>query len=137
MVSAISSTQGAFSKLTTALLRDTGYYTSVNTALEEPVMFGKGKGCNFVTGSCSTAAGSEFCVAGAAQVCDDNAYAVGYCSNSSFTDAGCNLVFTYSNSKCFDGSNNFLNSPGNVALLGVGFGNNSRCFMSNVTNSAT
>lgn len=40
------------SGFTTALLRDTGYYYSVSNKLEENLLFGRGKGCSFILGTC-------------------------------------------------------------------------------------
>lgn len=135
MNAAISSTMGSYTKFTTALLRDTGYYTSVNATMEGPISFGKNKGCTFVTGACSTT-NAEFCTNGATNICDLNGNSVSACTSSTFTDPGCYLPIGYSNGHCYEPSNNFQNNTSYVTYLGVGFGNTARCFMSNVTNNA-
>ena len=79
MNAAISSTQGAFSKFTTSLLRDTGFYDSISTTLEEPITFGKNAGCSFTTDSCDPNINQEFCVGGTRSICDSNGYSISVC----------------------------------------------------------
>lgn len=64
MDAAISNTQGAFSQFSAALLRDTGYYSKIVDSFVEPLTFGKGNGCSFVTGACDPKVSKEFCVNG-------------------------------------------------------------------------
>ncbi|KAL4478294.1 hypothetical protein ABPG72_009530 [Tetrahymena utriculariae] len=131
MNAAISLTQGFFSKFTTSLLRDTGFYASVNAALEEPTFYGKDAGCSFVTGACDTNK-REFCSAGT-QKCDYYYYAVSACNPTTFSDVGCNNQQAYSNAKCYEPNGNFQNNPTYIQKLGVGFGQSSRCFISSLS----
>ncbi|EAR98413.2 leishmanolysin family protein (macronuclear) [Tetrahymena thermophila SB210] len=131
MNAAISLTQGFFSKFTTSLLRDTGFYSSVNAALEEPTFYGKDAGCTFVTGACDTNK-REYCSAGT-QKCDYYYYAVSACNPTTFSDVGCNNQQAYSNAKCYEPNGNFQNNPTYIQKLGVGFGQSSRCFISSLS----
>lgn len=45
--------------LTVALLKDTGYWDDVNENLTDPIYWGKGKGCNFVTQACQASGSFE------------------------------------------------------------------------------
>ena len=77
-----------YSIFTTALLRDTGFYHSVNTTLEEPTFYGKDEGCGFLLDTCSTSK-REFCQIGATSTCDYYHHGTSQCRETFFTDAGC------------------------------------------------
>lgn len=49
---ASSATTSIMTIFTIALLKDTGYYVSVNSDMIEPSSFGKNKGCGFLMGEC-------------------------------------------------------------------------------------
>ncbi|EAR98414.2 leishmanolysin family protein (macronuclear) [Tetrahymena thermophila SB210] len=131
MNAAVSNTQGFFSKFTTSLLKDTGFYASINSTMEEQVFYGKDAGCSFINGTCDQLK-REFCKAGAQQ-CDYYHFSSGICNPSSFSDAGCDNIQAFSNSRCYDPSGNYQNNPTFLEKLGVGFGSNSRCFMSSLS----
>ncbi|KAL4512678.1 hypothetical protein ABPG72_020515 [Tetrahymena utriculariae] len=121
---------GSIRKFTTSLLRDTGFYASVNTALEEPTFYGKDAGCFFVTGACDTTK-REFCST-ETQKCAYYYYAVSTCNPTKFSDVGCNNQRAYKNNKCYEANGNSQNNPTYIEKLGAGFGQSSRCFISSL-----
>ncbi|EGR29169.1 leishmanolysin family protein, putative [Ichthyophthirius multifiliis] len=54
MIAYQSNTQLFFSSFTTNLLRDTGFYATINESMEEKTYYGKGQGCQYVLGQCRT-----------------------------------------------------------------------------------
>lgn len=63
---------------TIALLRDTGFYASVNESMEEPSFYGKNQGCSFISGSCESK--KEFCQIGAVNSCGFYQHGEAFCS---------------------------------------------------------
>jgi len=45
-------TDAAYSHFTLSLLKDTGWYSSVNFNIADELFFGKGKGCRFLEYAC-------------------------------------------------------------------------------------
>ncbi|EWS73758.1 leishmanolysin family protein (macronuclear) [Tetrahymena thermophila SB210] len=127
-----SQTISIFTGFTAALLRDTGFYASVNSNMEEKSYYGKDAGCSFITGSCDDKK-REFCTVGSfEEKCDYYYHGVGKCNSSSELDDGCNTIQTYDNAKCYDDSNNLQNTPSQKSAMGVSFGSNSKCFNSSL-----
>ncbi|KAL4512679.1 hypothetical protein ABPG72_020516 [Tetrahymena utriculariae] len=89
MNAAVSNTQGFFSKFTTSLLRDTGFYASINSTMEEQIFYGKDAGCSFVNRTCDSQK-REYCKAEVSQ-CDYYYFNSGICNPSSFSDPGYKL----------------------------------------------
>ena len=50
----------AFSVFTMAVLKDTNWYTINNESRVDPIFWGKGKGCDFVTKACQGTSFDEF-----------------------------------------------------------------------------
>ncbi|EAR98422.1 leishmanolysin family protein (macronuclear) [Tetrahymena thermophila SB210] len=134
MNASISPTIPIFTGFTAALLRDTGFYASVNSNMEEKSFYGKDAGCSFIIGSCDDKK-REFCTVGSfEQKCDYYYHGVGQCNSSTFLDNDCDTYQTFSNAKCFDDSNNFQNNPTYKSAMGVSLGSNSKCFNSSLIN---
>jgi hypothetical protein len=71
------------SKFTLALLASTGWY-QVDMTMTEPLAWGKGEGCGFITGPCITSPTStnfpaEFCTSLGRLGCTIGGKAQGYC----------------------------------------------------------
>ncbi|EAR98426.1 leishmanolysin family protein (macronuclear) [Tetrahymena thermophila SB210] len=127
-----SPTISIFTGFTAALLRDTGFYASVNSNMEEKSFYGKDAGCSFITGSCDDKK-REFCTEGSfEQKCDYYYHGVGQCNSSQDLDDGCNTIQTFNNAKCYDDSNHFQNNPTYKSAMGVSLGSNSKCFNSSL-----
>jgi len=81
-----------FSGLTLSLFEDMGWY-SVDYTVAQPMRFGLGMGCGFVTQSCSSSTwGNDFCTDspssyGGNNYCTGERDAVGYCSFTAYTSA--------------------------------------------------
>jgi len=116
-------------KFTLSLLDSTGWY-KVNYKMQEPIYWGKGKGCSFLDSRCSSQKFSEFCGTMGAGGCTFHGKNGGYCGNSGggsvldrFAD-NCPYVAAYSNMDCED--------PGDergAYLAAEGYGEGSKCFM--------
>lgn len=80
MVSTIITGPFAISELTLAILRDTGYYTEVNSNMATAHFWGHLKGCEFVDHACNStrAVFDEFPTASWEDVCDFNALGISY-----------------------------------------------------------
>ena len=130
MNAAISQTQAHFSKFTTALLRDTGYYAEINAAMEERTFFGEGEGCNFLYGKCDLNK-REFCMPNKPRGCDYYGHGTSQCGSNSFTDPGCTIYKPFSNSLCVDTKSTF-NAPDQREIYGTEFGPSSKCFLGNI-----
>jgi hypothetical protein len=115
-----------FSEFTIALLKDTGWYTSVSAAMAEPIFFGKGKGCDFVQQACSrTPLDSEFTAAAGVSGCDFIFQGRAIGASDDFMDSNCNYM------KMNEDCTNALNSANAVvASTYEVFGKSSKCFKS-------
>ncbi|KAL4452842.1 hypothetical protein ABPG74_002407 [Tetrahymena malaccensis] len=121
-----------FTGFTAALLRDTGFYVSINSKMEEKSFYGKDAGCSFITGACDDKK-REFCPVGSqVQKCDYYYHGIGKCSPSKYLDDKCETLRTFMNARCFDDSNNFQNNPQFKNDMGVSVGSNSKCFNSSL-----
>ncbi|KAL4452845.1 hypothetical protein ABPG74_002410 [Tetrahymena malaccensis] len=135
MNAAQASTIHIFTGFTAALLRDTGFYASVNSNMEEKSFYGKDAGCSFVTGSCDGNK-REFCHVGSQEKnCDYYYQGFGQCKSSIFLDENCQIYDSFSYPQCFDDSNNFQIDPTFKNALGVSFGPSSKCFNSSLIKS--
>ena len=77
----VSNTQAILSGFTAALLRDTGFYKSINENLIEESFYGKGEGCEFLTGKCKEDT-REYCKKGEESTCDYYHYGVADCDDN-------------------------------------------------------
>jgi hypothetical protein len=92
----------SYSRITLALLKDTGWYADVDLSIGETHTFGLGKGCDFVIGSCTD--NDDMCQVNNAKACDNHYYASGYCKVNAYQDItpDCQSNEQYMNSQCDD-----------------------------------
>jgi len=90
---------GKMSEFSLALLEGSGWYIPDYTYAEN-YFFGKGQGCSFITGTCSssTASFDEFCV-GTGRGCASSGRGGGYCSSDSIAD-GCKFYYPHDDYNC-------------------------------------
>ncbi|EGR27784.1 leishmanolysin family protein, putative [Ichthyophthirius multifiliis] len=118
-----SPTQAYFSGFTANLLRDTGFYAEINTSMEEQTFYGKGVGCNHIMGQCNSST-REYCNPQTDDgLCDYYHHGSSKCHN----DSGCNILVTYTNTKCWNVQSN-QNTQEARQKYGVKYGIDSRCF---------
>jgi len=89
--------QMQFSEFTLALLESTGWYVP-DYSYADPFHWGKGQGCSFLTGSCSSSSYSEFC-SGSARSCTLTGRGGGSCATDSRSD-NCKWVHPSDNYDC-------------------------------------
>ena len=85
----ISSHHAAYSALTLAALEDSGWYRA-NYSQTEPLLWGRGKGCDFVNQPCVSSAGVAqpgFCTTQGAGGCTPGHRARGYCDISTYSSS--------------------------------------------------
>jgi leishmanolysin len=136
------------SAFTLALLEDSGHYRA-NPSSVEPMVFGAGGGCSFVTSSCNTLSGGRdrfWCFdQTSTPACTFDRKAIGICDVSTFPQSlppqfqyfadptiggpdfsdHCPWVRGFSNRNCVNSNTTVTND---LAVLGFSFGKNSRCF---------
>eukprot|EP00672_Neobodo_designis_P027464 CAMPEP_0174845254 /NCGR_PEP_ID=MMETSP1114-20130205/11617_1 /TAXON_ID=312471 /ORGANISM="Neobodo designis, Strain CCAP 1951/1" /LENGTH=821 /DNA_ID=CAMNT_0016079501 /DNA_START=142 /DNA_END=2605 /DNA_ORIENTATION=+ len=135
------------SEMTLAVMEDLGHYT-VDYSVAEPMTWGKGAGCGWVTEKCNTEAGGRdtwWCFdQSGANACTKDLRAVGTCAVLQYSTAlpayfqyfssaniggpkfldGCPYVQPYSNTKC-----DVAREPtANEQIFGHYYGNGGRCF---------
>jgi hypothetical protein len=112
MVNLYWETGGRISRLTLALLEDTGFYASVDTSLSEPSLWGAGKGCLFAQGVqfpealCQPATCDYYSKFGkdcnsASPVLRDNAFSNYICEDSSIFNPTDEFSYFGTSSRCF------------------------------------
>jgi leishmanolysin-like peptidase len=111
------------SEITLALLESTGWYVpDYNNA--DPYHWGKGQGCSFLTGSCSSSKYDEFC-SGSSRGCVQTGRGGGSCSTDSRSD-NCKWVHP---SKSYDCDNTGASSYARLpSLQSFGRSAGSKCF---------
>jgi leishmanolysin len=116
--------QMQFSEFTLALLESTGWYVPDYEGYADPFEWGKGQGCSFLTGSCSSSSFSEFC-SSSARSCVATGRGGGSCSTDSRSD-NCKWVHPSENYDC-DNSNadSYARLP---SLQSFGRSAGSKCF---------
>lgn len=77
--------QMQFSEFTLALLESTGWYVPDYDGYADPFYWGKGQGCGFLTGKCSSSSYSEFC-SSSARSCVVTGRGGGSCATDSRSD---------------------------------------------------
>ncbi|EGR33990.1 leishmanolysin family protein, putative [Ichthyophthirius multifiliis] len=131
MNASVSTTQAYFSGFTANLLRDTGFYAEIKESMEEQIYYGKGAGCQHVTGQCDSNK-REYCNPKTDDgLCDYYHLASSECKLGQFNEPNCNTFQIFHNAKCWDVNSN-LNKQGAQNVIGVKFGNDSRCFNSSL-----
>jgi len=112
------------SEFTLAILESTGWYVPDYDGYADPFTWGKGQGCNFLTGSCSSSSFDEFC-SGSARSCVETRRGGGSCSTDSRSD-NCKWIHPSDSYDC-DNSNadSYARLP---SIQAFGRTANSRCF---------
>ncbi|EGR33695.1 leishmanolysin family protein, putative [Ichthyophthirius multifiliis] len=86
--------QSYFSGFTANLLRDTGFYEEIKESMEEDIFYGKGAGCQHVTGQCNCTK-NEFCIPIKEQdLCDFYHIGASNCIAGQFNEPNC-LCYKY------------------------------------------
>jgi len=108
-----------------ALLEGSGWYVpDYNYA--EPYFFGKGQGCSFITGTCSSSSSSfdDYCT-GSSKGCTPHGRGGGYCQSDSLSD-NCRYHYPNEDYDCEnDNGDNYASLP-SLQVFGRGAG--SKCF---------
>lgn len=104
-----------------SLLEDSGWY-KVNFDLEEPLFWGRGKGCEFVNNTCNTKF-TEICTKQGDLGCSPNNQFITYCNKDSFGN-GCLLASYFNNLSCVDLTSNHNTRSDFKEFIGP----NSRCY---------
>jgi leishmanolysin len=126
MMTAESSGDGVLSMFTLHLLNDSGWY-EVDFEWAELFNFGRGAGCDFVNGNC-TSQFPEYCPRKNSLGCNRNRTSKTFCYVSAFSDQ-CIISLPLSELRC--SANSY---PAQIKFLQEEFGNDSRCFDFNFQN---
>jgi len=123
------------SNLTLALLEGSGWYFP-DYSFAEPMNWGKGQGCTFVTGSCTTSLGkpafSEFCTSGSFG-CSPTARVGVSCNPSDMFNNGCSWFVPLGQNDCEDPD--AISSALLPTMEAYGGATGSRCFTGNLAQS--
>jgi len=111
------------SEFTLALLEGSGWYIP-NYSYADPYFFGKGQGCTFVTGTCSSSKFDEYC-SGSSRGCSPHGRGGGYCQSDSLSD-GCRYHYPNQDFDCEDVDAEDSARLPSLQVFGRGAG--SRCF---------
>jgi len=112
------------SEFTLALLESTGWYVPDYAGYADPFVWGKGQGCSFLTGSCSSSSYDEFC-SGSARKCVMTGRGGGSCSTDSRSD-NCKWIHP---SKSYDCDNEDADSYARLpGIQAFGRSAGSKCF---------
>jgi len=124
--------QMQFSEFTLALLESTGWYVPDYAGYADPFYWGKGQGCGFLTGSCSSNSYSEFC-SGSARGCAVTGRGGGSCSTDSRSD-NCKWVHPNNNYDCDnDNADSYARLPN---IQSFGRNAQSKCFTGTLSTSS-
>jgi hypothetical protein len=98
-MTASNSKNTILSRITLALLESMGWYVTVNYDYAEGNLWGKGKGCGFLSyDNCSF---GEFCQSAGAFACDFDGTGIGSCKTDLFSNA-CTYPKYFTNTICLD-----------------------------------
>jgi len=114
-----------FSEFSLSLLEGSGWFVP-DYSYAEPFYYGKGQGCSFITGKCSSTSSQfeEFCT-GSSRGCSPTGRGGGTCSSDSIMD-GCKFYYPYEDYDCEnDNGMDYARLPD---LQVFGRGSNSKCF---------
>jgi len=118
-----------FSKFSLGLLEGTGWFV-VDYDYAEPYYYGKGQGCSFVTGKCSSSSSNfdEYCT-GSSRGCSPTGRGGGSCQSDSLTES-CRYHYPSQNNDCEnDDGEDYARFP---SLETYGRGAGSKCFTGNL-----
>jgi len=116
--------QMQMSEFTLALLESTGWYVPDYNGYADPFVWGKGQGCSFLTGSCSSSSYDEFC-SGSARKCVLTGRGGGSCGTDSRSD-NCKWIHP---SKSYDCDNEDADSYARLpSIQAFGRSAGSKCF---------
>jgi len=116
--------QMQFSEFTLALLESTGWYVPDYDGYADPFYWGKGQGCGFLTGSCSSSSYDEFC-SGSSRGCAVTGRGGGSCSTDSRSD-NCKWIHPNNNYDCDnDNADAYARLP---SIQSFGRSAGSKCF---------
>jgi hypothetical protein len=123
--------QMQMSEFSLALLESTGWYVPDYSYADE-FHFGKGQGCNFLTGSCSSSSFSEWC-SGSARSCTNTGRGGGTCSSDTRSD-GCKFIHPSVSYDCENpNADSYARLP---ALQSFGRTAGSKCFEGTLSSSS-
>jgi len=116
--------QMQFSEFTLALLESTGWYVPDYDGYADPFFWGKGQGCSFLTGSCSSSSFSEFC-SSSARGCVNTGRGGGNCATDTRSD-NCKWIHPSDSYDCDnDNGDSYARLP---SLQSFGRSAQSKCF---------
>jgi len=116
--------QMQFSEFTLALLESTGWYVPDYAEYADPFNWGKGQGCSFLTGSCSSSSYDEFC-SSSSRSCVMTGRGGGSCSTDARSD-NCKWIHP---SDSYDCDNEDADSYARLpAIQSFGRSAGSKCF---------
>jgi len=115
-------TDARISEFTLAMLEGSGWY-KVNYDMADNFQWGKGEGCDFFSGACSSTNADEFCSGSGSYGCTYHRSYGGYCTNSDSFGGGCSVIKAYANQNCEDSA-----SRGSARISGEFYGQGSKCF---------
>ena len=123
--------QMQISEFTLALLEGSGWYVpDYNYA--DPYFFGKGQGCGFLTGKCSSSSFGEFC-SSSSRGCSNPGRGGATCRDDSRSD-GCKFFHPDDNYDCENANaDSYARLP---SLQAFGRGKDSKCFTGTLTSSS-
>jgi len=125
--------EAVISNFTLSLFQDSGWY-QVNFSKVDEIQWGHGEGCNFASVACAATPGPFPEYPPANQVhCNFLSTGIGNTTATDTFSNGCAYTQAYSNRKCYDGTQNTVQSQN---VFGETFGPESRCVQSSVLNSA-
>jgi len=113
-------------ELSLAMLEGSGWYLP-NYSYAEPFAYGKGQGCGFITGTCSSSSSKfdEFCT-GSSRGCAPTGRGGGNCRSDSIMD-GCRFYYPDQDYDCDNAdAEDYARLP---SLQSFGRGSGSKCFM--------
>lgn len=135
-MTASSVTEPVISEITLALLEGTGWY-QVDYSKAEPFNFGRGEGCSFVDGPCTSSNGTanfiEYCNSKVYEACSFTSRGIGFCgtgANADYFADGCPYYMSSAAFDCADPTN-----QATAMISGELFGPTSRCFTGTLVDS--
>jgi len=118
-----------FSQFSLGLLEGTGWF-AVDYSYAEPYFYGKGQGCSFINGKCSSTSSNfdEYCT-GSSRGCSPTGRGGGSCQSDSLTE-GCRYHYPSQNNDCEnDNGEDYARFP-SLEVYGRSAG--SKCFTGNL-----
>lgn len=125
----------SISNFTFSLLEDTNWFKIAENAKTDPLAWGRNRGCDFFEKTCQSTINQypEFTYNNNSQnSCGFDHSGVGYLADNSFTD-NCKIYQNYNDAQCQDILNTDATNDRHTLNK---YGENSRCFVSNILSSS-